>query len=409
MDLFQSCGHCWVFQIGWHIECSTFTASSLRIWNSSTGISSPPLALFLVMLSKAHLTSHSRMSCSRWVITPSWLSGSWRSFLYLPGSYATLLFTALDLASITSYIHNWYCFCFGSIPSFFLELFLHWSPVHIEHLQTWGVLLPISHHFAFSCCSWGSQGKNTAVVCHSLLQWTTFCQTSPPWPDHLGWPDMAWFSDLDKTVVLWSDWLVFCDYGFSVSALWCPLTTPTVLLGFLLPWTWGISSWLLHQSAAAAPYLGRGVSSQGRPLWPWTWSSSSRPSCAHAATAPWRWGCSSQPPPLTSGMGYLLSGIAPDLGPEVAPLVCCPSPWAWVSYSRPRGNSSQPPPLTLELGELLCMAPALLQPGVLGCHPWPWARGSSSWPRFCTVRQVGKNNHLISCLSFRFYTVIWLL
>ena len=36
--LFQSCGHCWVFQICWHIECSTFTASSFRIWNSSTGI-----------------------------------------------------------------------------------------------------------------------------------------------------------------------------------------------------------------------------------------------------------------------------------------------------------------------------------------------------------------------------------
>ena len=35
-DLFQSCGHCWVFQICWHIECSTFTASSFRIWNSST-------------------------------------------------------------------------------------------------------------------------------------------------------------------------------------------------------------------------------------------------------------------------------------------------------------------------------------------------------------------------------------
>ena len=28
---------------------------------------------------------------------------------------------------------------------------------------------------------------------------------------------------------MWSDWLVFCDYGFSVSALWCPLTTPTIL------------------------------------------------------------------------------------------------------------------------------------------------------------------------------------
>ena len=72
-DLFQSCGHCWVFQICWHIVCSTFTASSFRIQKSSTGIPSPPLALLIVMLSKAHLTSHSRMSGSRWMITPSWL------------------------------------------------------------------------------------------------------------------------------------------------------------------------------------------------------------------------------------------------------------------------------------------------------------------------------------------------
>ena len=79
-DIFQSCGHCWVFQICWHIEYSTFTASSFRIWNNSTGIWSPPLALFIVMFPKAHVTSHSRMSASRWVMTPLWLSGSWRSF-----------------------------------------------------------------------------------------------------------------------------------------------------------------------------------------------------------------------------------------------------------------------------------------------------------------------------------------
>ena len=79
-DLFQSCGHCWVFQICWHIECSTFTASSFRIWKTLTGIKSPPLTLFIVMLPKAHLISQSRMSGSRWVIIPSWLSGSWRSF-----------------------------------------------------------------------------------------------------------------------------------------------------------------------------------------------------------------------------------------------------------------------------------------------------------------------------------------
>ena len=144
------------------------------------------------------------------------------------------------------------------------------------------------------------------MVCHSLLQWTTFCQISPPWPAHPGWPHRTWLSfiELDKAVVLvWLDWLVLCDYGFSVSALWFPLETPTVLLGFLLPWTWGISSQLLQQSSAAAPYLGRGVSSHCPHSWPWTWNSSSRPSCTHAATTPWRWGSSSRLPPLALGGG----------------------------------------------------------------------------------------------------------
>ena len=52
-DLFQSYGHCQVFQIWWHIECSTLTASSFRSWKSSAGIPSPPLAFFVVMLPKA--------------------------------------------------------------------------------------------------------------------------------------------------------------------------------------------------------------------------------------------------------------------------------------------------------------------------------------------------------------------
>ena len=90
-DFFQSYGQCWVFQICWHIECSTFTALSFRIWNSSTGIPSPPLALSIVMFPKAHLT-YSRMSGSRWVITPLWLSGSWRSFLYSSSVYSCHLF-----------------------------------------------------------------------------------------------------------------------------------------------------------------------------------------------------------------------------------------------------------------------------------------------------------------------------
>jgi len=53
-DLFQSCGHCWVFHIYWYTEYRTFTAY-FRIWNSSAGVSSPPLSLFVVMLPKAPL------------------------------------------------------------------------------------------------------------------------------------------------------------------------------------------------------------------------------------------------------------------------------------------------------------------------------------------------------------------
>ena len=63
-DLIQSCGHWWVFQICWHIECRTLIVSSFRIWNSSSGIPSPLLSLFVVMLPKAHLTLHSPMSGS---------------------------------------------------------------------------------------------------------------------------------------------------------------------------------------------------------------------------------------------------------------------------------------------------------------------------------------------------------
>ena len=87
-NLFQSCGHWWVFQICWHIECSNLTPSSFRIWNSSAGIlPSPPLALFIVILPKTHLTSHPRMSGSRFVTIALQLSRSlwpllYRSFVY---------------------------------------------------------------------------------------------------------------------------------------------------------------------------------------------------------------------------------------------------------------------------------------------------------------------------------------
>ena len=122
--------------------------------------------------------------------------------------YCSLQHLTLLPSPVTSTTRCCFCFCF-----LFLFLFpsLHsfWSyfstdhQYHIGHLPAWGVHLSVSYLFTFSYCSWGSQGKNTEVVCHSLLQLTTFCQISPPWPVCLGWPHTAWpsFIELDKDVV----------------------------------------------------------------------------------------------------------------------------------------------------------------------------------------------------------------
>ena len=129
-DLFQSCGHCWVFQICWHTECSTLTASSFRILNGSAEILPPALVLFIVMLLKVHLTSQSRMSCSRWVTTPLW---SLRPFLYSSSVYSChLLLTAS--ASVRSLVFlscivpvlTWNVLL---IPPIFLKrsVCLHWA------------------------------------------------------------------------------------------------------------------------------------------------------------------------------------------------------------------------------------------------------------------------------------------
>ena len=119
-----------------------------------------------------------------------------------PMQYCSLQHWILLLSPVPS-TTGW-CFCFGAILSFFLELFLHSSPVaYWAPTDLGSSSLNVLSFFCFSYCSWGSQGKNTEVVCHFLLQWTTFCQTSPPWPIHLGWPHMAWLSfiELDKAIV----------------------------------------------------------------------------------------------------------------------------------------------------------------------------------------------------------------
>ena len=97
---------------------------------------------------------------------------------------------------------------------------------------------------ASSYCSWDSQGKNTEVVCHPLLQWTTFCQNSPPRSVRLAWPYMTGltFIELDKAVVhvirlvsfLWLWFQSVCPLMLSLRA--CHLTGVSLTLdvGYVL-------------------------------------------------------------------------------------------------------------------------------------------------------------------------------
>ena len=89
------------------------------------------------------------------------------------------------------------------------------------------------------------------------------------------------------------------------------------------------------------------------------WNSSSRPSCA---------------------------GAAPLLACGVAPPGRRPWPRAWVAppgrrpWPRAGDSFSWPPPLASGVGWLLSAAPALSQPGTLGRCPSPQTWGNSSWP-----------------------------
>ena len=62
---------------------------------------SAPLVFSIVLIHKDGLTSHSKMSGSRWAIIPSWICGYWRSFLYNSSVYYLHLFL-IHSASVKS-------------------------------------------------------------------------------------------------------------------------------------------------------------------------------------------------------------------------------------------------------------------------------------------------------------------
>ena len=97
----------------------------------------------------------------------------------IPGSYAILRFTALDLASITSHIHSWVLFLFWFHP-FILSGVI--SPLISSSIL--GTYQP--GKFLFQCPiilpfhTVRGVLKARIPKWFALLQWTIFCQTSPP-------------------------------------------------------------------------------------------------------------------------------------------------------------------------------------------------------------------------------------
>ena len=121
------------------------------------------------MFPKAHLTSHSRMSGSRWVITPLWLSGSWRSFLY-SSAYSCYLFliSSASVRSLTflSFIEPIFAWNVPLVSLIFLKrslvfpiycfsLFLctdHWGRFSYLSLLLFGTLHSNGYTFPFLLC-----------------------------------------------------------------------------------------------------------------------------------------------------------------------------------------------------------------------------------------------------------------
>ena len=119
----------------------------------------------------------------------------------VPMQYCSLQHWTLLVSPVTS--TTGFCFCFGSIPSFFLQLFLYWFPV-----SYWAPTDLGSSSFSilsfclfilfmgFSRQEYWSDMPFPSPVDHNLSDVSTM--TCPSWVAPLAWLS---FIELDKTVV----------------------------------------------------------------------------------------------------------------------------------------------------------------------------------------------------------------
>ena len=140
----------------------------------------------------------------------------------IPGSYAILLFTASDFASVTSHIHSWVLFLlwlhpfilFGVIsPLISSSILGTYRPG--ELLFQYPIILPFhTVHGVLKAriLKWFAIPFSSGSHSVRPVQYDTSILGGPKWHSFISLS----YTRLWST---WSDWLVFCDYGFSVSAL----------------------------------------------------------------------------------------------------------------------------------------------------------------------------------------------
>ena len=181
----QFCGslsnlwHCLSLELEWTLTFSSPVATAefsifagilsaalsqhhLRIWNSSTGIPSPPLALFVVMLPKAHLTSHSRkfLALGEWSHHRDYL-GHEDLFLYSSFVYSCHLFLISSASArsipFLSFIVPIFAWNVPLVSLIFLKRSLVFAILLFSLflcLDCWGRLSYLSLLFFGSACKW---------------------------------------------------------------------------------------------------------------------------------------------------------------------------------------------------------------------------------------------------------------
>ena len=106
---------------------------------------------------------------------------------------------------------------------------------------------------------WGDPLEKEMATHSSILAWRI------PWTEEPGRLQSMGSQRVGHDWVTLLTYLL--TYGFSVSALWCPLATPTILLGFLLPWARKgktlCSGWTSLQTRRSAKESGHSLEFNG--------------------------------------------------------------------------------------------------------------------------------------------------